>query len=296
MGKKWRTLKKYLKKEKLMSVSNMLIMVITFFLLGIFIYVIVFSQTALRYLEDEAQVTVFFKDEFVENSILDLQKEIEQDPRISGVKYVSKEDALRIFKEINQDEPILLESISASILPASLEIKTKDLSDLNTVALELSEKEGVEEIRYFEDVISEFKYWSRVTYIIGFVLVAVFITISYSVIVAMLRTTISSRGIEMEIMKLVGASNNYVKKPFTYQGMFFGFVTAGIASLMMIIIGAVVQYGSGFFSKGLAIGFIPGVFISPLLFSGILVLILVLSGGLLGYFGSNSAIKKYLNY
>jgi len=296
VGKKLRTLKKYLKKEKLMSVSNMLVMVITFLFLGIFIYVIVFSQTALRYLENEAQVTVFFKDEFKEESILSFKQEIDQDDRISDAEYVSKEDALRIFKEINQDEPILLESISASILPASLEIKTKNLSDLNTVATELSGREGVEEIRYFEDVIAEFRFWSRITYAVGFLLVVIFMIISYSVIVAMLRTTINSRGIEFEITKLVGASDNYVKKPLTYQGVFFGVITSGIASVFMLIIGIIIQVSDGLFSKGLAFGFIPGLFINPLLFSGILIVVLITSGGLLGYFGSNSTIKKYLNY
>ncbi|MBW6441539.1 permease-like cell division protein FtsX [Patescibacteria group bacterium] len=295
MPKVWNSLKHYLKKEKLMTVSHFLVMGITFLILGIFINVVVLSQTMLKYLEDQAQVTVFFKDEFGEDKINPFKDQLSSDERISEVTYVSKEEALRIFKEINEDQPVLLESISASVLPASLEIKTKDIADLESLSNELGQKEGVEEVRFYKDVVERFRSVSNTVYIVGAVLVVSFFIISYSVIISSLRTAINSRGSELEVMKLVGANDSYIKKPFIYQGVFFSVMSAVVASILMIIL----DFGLSkwdIFSKGLSIGFFPDFFISPVNFSLILSCILIVSGFLLGYFGSNAAVKKYLKY
>jgi cell division transport system permease protein len=295
MPKLWENLKTYLQKEKLMTLSHFLVMGITFLVLGVFINVVVLSQTMLKYLEDQAQITVFFKDEFGEDKIVPLREELSSDERVAEVTYVSKEEALRIFKEINEDQPVLLESISASVLPASLEIKTVSISDLENLTNELSQREGVEEVRFYKDVIDRFRTVSNTVYIVGAVLVLIFFVISYSVIVSSLRTAINSRGSELEIMKLVGASDPYVKNPFIYQGVFFSVTSALAASVLMILL----NFGLSrwdVFSRGLSLGFLPGVFISPLIFSVILAAILVVSGVLLGYFGSSAAVKKYLKY
>jgi cell division transport system permease protein len=295
MPKVWENLKGHLQKEKLMSMSNFLLMGITFLLLGLFIDIIVISQTALRYLEDQAQITIFFKDGFGEEKILALKSTIEKDTRIASVNYVSKEEALRIFKEINKNEPVLLESISASILPASLEVKAKNIGNLDKLAGEYKSKDGVEEVRFYQDVVSRFATTSRAVYIVGFVLVVSFFLISYSVIISALRTSINSRGKELEIMKLVGASDSYVRDPFMYEGVFFSMVSAAAASIVIILIGVGIDRW-GIFSKGLSVGFIPGFFINPIIFDVVLAFILLLSGFLLGYFGSKAAIKKYLKY
>ena len=295
MPKVWENLKYYLQKEKLMTVSHFLVMGITFLLLGLFIDVIVLSQTTLKYLEDQAQITIFFKDEFGEDKILPFKDKLEKDGRISAVTYVSKEEALRIFKEINKDEPVLLDSISASVLPASLEVKAKNISNLDQLAEEFKKTDGVEEVRFYKDVVQRFRAVSSAVYIVGFLLVVAFFTISYSVIVSSLRTTINSRGTEVEIMKLVGASDTYVKSPFLYQGVFISLVSAASASIVIMLLGVAMSKW-GVFSKGLSLGFIPGFFIDPILFSIILSLILLISGFLLGYFGSSSALKKYLKY
>ncbi len=278
-----------------MSVSNILVMTVTFLLLGVFIYVISISQTALRYLEQQVQLSVFFKDDFKEDAILTLKAKLENDARISTVKYISKEDAFKIFSELNKDEPILLQSISPSVLPASLEIKAKNISDLNPISEELSKMDGVEEVRFFKDVVQKFKVWSSVVYIVGFVLVTLFFVISYSVILNTVRTTIHSKGVELEIMKLVGASDRYVKNPLIYQGTIFGLMSSTIAGLLLLIVGVYLN-SANYFAGGLSFGFLPTLYINPLVFALILFLVLLLSGFVLGYFGSSKAVKKYLKY
>jgi len=293
--KSWSAFMANVKKEKLLSASNIMIMTVTFVLLGLLIYIVVLSQTSLRYLEDQAQVTIFFKDDFTEDKILEFKDNLSRDKRVSDLVYVSKEEALRIFREINKDEPVLLESVSANILPASLEIRSRNISDLKPLADELKIMDGVEEVRYFEDVVSRFKLWSTVVYVVGSLLVLMFLMISYSVVIAALRTTINSKGEEFEIMKIVGASDEYVKTPLIHQGVYYGLFSSLIASVVMILLGVAITL-LRIFPKGLGLGFLPGVFITPWVFSIILAIILLVSGYLLGYLGSSAAIKKYLNY
>jgi len=283
------------KEDKLHDASNMLVMTIAFLVLGLFISVVTLTQTALRYLENQAQITIFFQDDFVEENILSLKQNLENDVRVQEVKYVSKEDAFKIFTEMNKDEKALLESVTASILPASLEVKVKNIVDLSQLSEEFSSFVGVEEVRYFKDVIETFRFWSSTAYIVGFVLVGIFLLVSYSVVVSTIRSRIHMQGPELEIMRLVGASKDYLRAPFVRKGLLYGLVSSTIASSVYVL-AFTVSFVSGLLTKDLAFGFIHSVSVNPIIFSVCLAIILILSGGLLGYLGSTIALKKYLKF
>lgn len=295
MAKIWQRVKQNLRRERLLFLSNICVMSITFFILGLFITVVMASQTALKALEQQAQITVFFKDDFLEPSILQLKAKYDADTRILETKYVSKQEAFNIFTEVNKDVPALMDSASPDILPASLEIKTKEIKDLNAVNDELQKTDGVEEIKFFRDVIERFKDISTLVYILGFGLVAVFLIVSYSVILVTLRIIITSKGKELEIMKLVGASDVYVRSPLVYQGVFLGVVSSLISSALLFAVAALIQF-SGFYNGTLTLAFLPDLGLTPVVYALFLSLILLLSGFILGYVGSYSAIKRYLRY
>jgi cell division transport system permease protein len=284
-----------IKKEKVLTFSNLLIMTMTFLVLGIFLSIVFLSQSTLTYLEQQTQVTAFFKDDFTEENILELKASLERDERIANVEYISKEEALRIFTEINKDEPLLTESISANILPASLKIQTVKIEDLRTIADELSSQEGVEGVKFFEDVVSQFQSIASVLYIAGFVLTGVFLFISYSAIVITLRIYINNKGTELEILKLVGASNEYVQAPIISQGMFFSLISAILATIILLT-GAFIADFLGVFSSGLLVPFTTGIKIDLIVFYIILGIILLFSGALLGFLGSKTTVKQYLKY
>ncbi len=284
-----------LKKEKTLSIANILVMIITFMILGSFVFLIFVSQSALTYLERQNQVTVFFKDDFTEKSILSLQKELEQDERISNVEYVSKQEAFTIFTELNKDDPVLLESVTANILPASLKIQAAKIENLKIIAGELAKNEGVEGVKFFEDVILTFQRIANIIYVAGFVLAGIFLFVSYSAIVITLRTYINKKGTELEILKLVGASNDYVQGPIVKQALFFSLVSAFLASVALGF-GMWVLYYTGVLPGELLVPFTVdtavGVAFLGLAISGIL----LMSGLILGFLGSKTAVKKYLEY
>lgn len=284
-----------IRRERLMSITNIFTMSITFFLLGIFLTVITISQTIIRNLEQQAQVTIFFKDDFTEDRILELKDKLSSDQRIAVVNYVSKEDAFNIFKEINKDDPVLLESVTSGILPSSLEIRASDIADLPKLAEEFNRLDGAEEVRFFDDVISNFRRFSTIAYLIGFLLVFIFFVVSYAVVLSTLRATIHSKGTELEIMKLVGATNSYVKKPLIYQGVFYGLVSSLISGFILAV-ALILLSRFSIMPTEFGFGFLPNVSISAFAFAFILWFVLVLSGAVLGYLGSSLAVKRYLKY
>lgn len=295
MVKLWKNFLTNIKRERFMTVASILIMTITFLILGVFVGIVALSQSAIKTLEDQAQLTVFFKDDFMPINILSLKKTLEADPRISRVNYVSKEDAFKIFTTLNKDQPALLNSISKEVLPASIEIKTKNISDLSNLASELSKKDGVEEVKFFKDVLDRFRSWSSTVYTIGVLLVLLFLLVSYSVIVITLRVTISAKGSELEVMKLVGASDQYVKAPLLFQGMFFGAVSS-LASGLLLFVVVLLAKSAHILPEKLRLAIFAGVKVDILLFAFLLSLVLILSGVFLGYLGSYTAVKKYLKY
>lgn len=285
------------KSEKLFTFANVSFMTATFLVLGLFFIVQVFSQTFLDSLEKEASITIFFKDDFDEPKILDLKFKIENDPRVFNVNYVSKEDALKIFKELNKDEPLLLESVTASVLPASLEIRAKDSKDLDTLYEEYLNLDGVEDIKYFKDIVSKFNFWRNVLSVGVLVLLVILLIMSFAVVVSTIRTAISVRGEEYEILKLVGASDGYIKRPLVYQGAFYGAFSGFLASLIYTILFIVFYFKGWVDVLGIGNLIIFSNYSVPLfMFVPILGFILVISGLLLGFVSSNSAVSKYLKY
>jgi cell division transport system permease protein len=287
-------IKQLYSREKFLVVSNIAIMTVTFVLLSFFMSLAVGLQTAIKTLEEQAQVTLFFKDDFPEEKILQLREELLRDERVLDVTYISKEEAFQIFMDINKDEPILLEAISKDILPASLEIRSQKLASLNEFAEQFADFDGVEEVKFFKDVVERFRYWAKVVYIVGGVLVGIFFVLSLAIITATLRISISSKSDEIEILKLVGATDDYVKRPFISQGVSFGIISAIFAVLLFVVL----AFGFkllGFLSAG-GLVIVPGVRTAFWVYLIITSTLLLLLGWLLGLLGSSAAVKKYLKY
>ncbi|MEN9389161.1 MAG: hypothetical protein RLY61_245 [Candidatus Parcubacteria bacterium] len=284
-----------IKKDKFLSVAIIVSMIATFLILGSFITTFVFTQTAVKSLENEVMVSVYFKDDFSTQSILNLKEKLSKDVRISDVRYVSKEDAFKIFTLLNKGDKLLLESVTASILPASLELKAVNISDIETIATEMRKESGVEDVRFFKDAVNRFKMWSSIVNIVGLTVVGVFLFISFSIIVIALRLTISAKGVEISILRLVGASEDYVKKPLVAQAVMYSLLSSFIAFVLLFITLNFLVFEPLFRGEKLTIlSYIPSLQIGSFLYSVVLGIFMLLSSLILGILGSTTAIKKYL--
>ncbi len=295
-----KTLKNNLKREPWLAVSSILIMTLTFLTLNIFILFLAGSGIILKFLEDKAQISIFFLDTTSEEKMFLIKGNLEKDSRIASVNYVSKGDALKIFTEMNKDEPALLESVQSNPLPASLEVKAKKITDLGKLSEEFLQLEGVDDVKFYKDVVDTFRKWSVAIKVAGFILLSVLIIVSVLMVLITIGITIHSKGIEVEILKLVGATDRYVKAPLIMQGMLYGVAAALISTLILfLILPFVIPVLASLFrgippSTGWLI-YLQNPVGKVLSVLGLFVIELLL-GLLLGFVGSNAAIKKYLRY
>lgn len=285
----------FLNKEKGISAISVVAIFVSFLLLGVILSFLVFSNTALNFLQKQVQVRVFFKDSFAEDQILTLKTELEKDPRIMEVGYTSKEDALRIFKEFSKNDPVLQESLSTNILPASLEIRATDVKDLDQIYDEFANNENVESVKYLKDIKDRFSYVSMIVTVVSLIITFVFFLVSFGIILSTIRINIYSKKDEIEIVKLVGGSNDFVTKPFIHQGLVYSLTGSFLAGLVLAIALFVIYFMNVLGIKDLGnIVLFMNLKIPYILFVILLIVLINVLGYLLGYVGSKTAIKNYL--
>ena len=116
------------------SIVVVIVLALTYYIALLIGLTGVISQKIITYFEQQPQITVFFKNEALEEQILQAKKELENAYPIKEITYISKEQAVEIYKSQHQDDPQLLEFVTPDILPASLEISVKNVNVLKDIA------------------------------------------------------------------------------------------------------------------------------------------------------------------
>ena len=288
LPKSFRTSCEYIRRHKWLSFTSILVMTLTFFLTSIFVVAAFGSHVILKELEARPQITAYFKDDASEQEILAVKERLEGTGLTSSVEYVSKEEALEIFMGLSQEDPALLEGISSNVLPASLEVKAFNLSDLPKLAEMLEKETLLEDLQFYKDVVEKFRRLTEVIRLLGFGLILILSLISLLIVLVTIGMTISSRGEEIEIMRLVGASDGQIRRPFLLQGASLGVASALISvAFLYLLFPLLLPY----VSKALTSINLPAV--SPVFLVGLLVGEAVF-GALIGSVGSWIAVRKYL--
>jgi len=288
MKNHWRTAWTHMRRSPYQSLAAVLIMFLTFFITTVFVLTAGGFQIVLRYFETRPQVTAFLKDDATSIEVDTLKARLAQGGKAKEVKYISKEEALNIYREQNKNDPLLLEMVTANILPASLEVSTYDLAQLNEVAQVLRSEPIIEEVVFQEDVVKALQAWTINLRRVGIGLISCFGLVSILMILVIIGMKITLRRDEIEILQLLGASPWYIRLPFILEGVFYGVVGAfaawGISYLLLL-------YLTSFIMK-----FFQGIALLPisLWFMLSLLGIELLSGILIGSFGSLLAVKRYL--
>lgn len=280
--------KRNIRRTPFQALAASMILFITFFALLTFLLIASGSQQILKFYESKPQVIAFFKDGTTEDDINAIQDALSTQEQVLQTKYVSKEEALSIYKERNKKDPLLLELVTANILPASLEVSTKSLEDLTTVAEILRKEPVVSEVIVPEDVVTTLTSATTVIRWVGGATVLFLMLFSTLIILMVIGFKIRLKRDEIEILKLVGASPSFIRTPFILEGIFYGVtgsVTAWIAVYIML------WYFAPFIQNYLGeVQLLPvsPIFMLSLLASAIVVAVIV--GGL----GSIGAVRRYL--
>ncbi|MBI2621299.1 MAG: FtsX-like permease family protein [Candidatus Levybacteria bacterium] len=279
---------KNIRRSPYQAIAAVFIMMLTFLAFSIFSFIIFGSSRIIAYFESKPQVTAFFRDEARQEEIDELAKTLKESGLISSVKFVSKEEALNIYKEQNKNDPLLLDLVTAEILPSSLEISTYQIEDLALVSDTLRKSTIVQEVVFQKDVVATLTSWTSALRKIGLAVVAFLSLVSLFIMVTIIGIKISQKRTDIETMRLIGAGSWYIRWPFILEGIFYGLVGAFVG--WFISVGTllyVTPYLSSFL-RGIPLFPISPIILLQLL--GIEVVVAIV----LGAFSSYLAVLRYL--
>ena len=296
--------KKNIKRNKWLTASTILVTTIVFTLTSVFVSISILLSKTIDYYEQRAQVIVFFKKGTPEEDIFKFKDQIDNPELIEEIDYISQEEALEIYKEDFADDPDLISTVTADSLPASLEIRAKNIDALITLIDNINKAReinpNVDDVMYFEDVVNNIKTLSRIINIGGIILITTMIIVTIALIRVTIGFNIKVHQEEIEIMQLVGSSDKFIKTPFLLEGTFYGLTGGFLASLIVLI----PWYATNIYSSGTDFStWITQMFKDINLeyilkpnFTFILVFILIhiIIGSLIGFLSSLSSVKKYL--
>ena len=137
-----------IRRSPYQALAAILVLAITFFVSSILVVRVYFWNKLLNYFETRPQVIAFIKDEVEEEKILALKTKLEGDGRLKEIKYVTKEDALEIYKKATSDNPLLSELVSPDIFPASIEFSLNDLEYTQAVVSEIELEVIVDDVGF----------------------------------------------------------------------------------------------------------------------------------------------------
>lgn len=226
-----------------LAVAAMAVMIIT--LTGVLLIVLVgaaFNNTIAQ-LTDKIDISVYLSDAAPQPEIDRLVQDLEKRGDVDSATYISKEEALAGYREEQSTNQALQDAISQTDnpLPASIRIKPQDpatiqpiidflngsqneeLQDVAGVSYQGDRKQAIDNITHATDVLSR----------IGFVTVIVFAVVSVLIIFNTIRMAIFNRRDELTIMRLLGASNSFIRGPFVVESMLYGIIAA-IVSVVFV--------------------------------------------------------------
>jgi cell division transport system permease protein len=280
---------KNIRLNLLMSITAITTTFICILVLGVGLLVSSHVEGVIGSVREDVSVEAFFPQDSSQEEIDKVRSAVGGYPEVSSVNFISKEEALAAFKETFADKPELYEGIDPGVLPASLQLQLKDPAAADEVAQRLKEDHGFtdENLSYPQQTIERLNKVTSAMIWGLYGATILFLISSVLLISNAIRLSIFARRKEIEVMKLVGASDSFVRTPFVFEGLVQGLIGAGLAALTVVWINFLfVDWSRD------ALPFVPisGDAVSTLFILAVLVLV----GVVIGIVGSFLSVTRFL--
>lgn len=280
-----------LKKHGSKTFSTMLIICATMLVLGIFIVLFTNVNKNVETVKVEQGIQAFIEDTATDADIEYIKDVIKKIEGVGEIRYISKDEAYEDAKNVFKDQEYFLEGLDkVQIFPASYVVKFADIEKADNIKSQIEKIDGIYKVKYNSSTINAVISISRIANIFLLGIGIVLLVVSIFIISNTIKLAVYSNKREIFIMRYIGATNKFIKRPFVIEGAIIGLLSA-LISFMLISITYVVIYaripkvGS---SLGV-FGFIP---YSSLWW--LILVIYVVLGLFIGILGSSISIKKYL--
>jgi len=279
-----------------LSIATILVMILTLFVFLSLIVFNVLTNNALNVLRDKIDISVYFQTDTPEDEILKVKRSVESLAEVKAVEYISRDKALALFQERHKNDEVIIQAItilSENPLSASLNIKAKNPQDYSAISAYLNNADLdklVDKVTYNQNqlVINRLATIVDTVQGTGLGLTIILSVISVLVTLNTIILTIYSTRDEIGVMRLVGASNKFIRGPYLIQGILYGLVAAVLSLALM----APLIFVASPYIKVL----MPEMNLVNYFYGNLLVLLgyQALFGTVLGSFSSAIAVGKYL--
>ncbi len=188
---------------------------------------------------EEIGIVLFLQDGLSQVQVQNLKDDLSRIHEVNRIFYVSKEEALQRLKTQLKDQDDILEGLENNPLPASFEIKLRpkfqNLESVRILVHKLESLEGIDEVQYGEAWIEWLMNAIKLAHLVALVIFVLLFVVTTLIIFSTIRLTIYARRDELEIMKLIGATNLFIKMPFYIEGLLQGFI-GGVVSVSVLYV------------------------------------------------------------
>ena len=272
-----------------LSIASITCIAITLILVALSIVISANIDHFTKTLEDTLTVVVYLNENVTEdekNNVINVIKALDS---YESYIYKSKDEWKEEMASTSSELGATLSYLDTNPLLDSIVVKVKDIKSLSYVASSIRNMDGVKSAKYGEDTVDKMILMFDVVSKITIIIVLALILVTAFLISNTIKLTIFSRRNEIEIMRLVGTSNFAIRQPFIIEGFILG-VIGSIIPIIITVYGYILFYEhfDGYlFSHVIEL-------IKPSNLVWFVSIILVIVGGVVGMFGSNRAVRKYL--
>ncbi|HVE90701.1 MAG TPA: permease-like cell division protein FtsX [Actinomycetota bacterium] len=274
-----------LRRNLLMTLAATLTAAVSLLLLGGVLTLGSFVRGITGEIERQVEVAVFLKDEVSQQQQDSLLRSLQELPVVSDVRYESKEEAFELFKKLYRDQPTIWQNVDPDVLPASFRVAMKDPERVDIIRSAVGENPAVDQVVDQRETVERLLGFTNLLRTFSTVMVIILLVAAVLLISNTIQLGIFARRKEIEIMKLVGATNWFVRIPFMFEGVAVGIAGTVLAMLLLSV------------AKSFILKWLPP-FIPTAALRGVDVVqmfwLLVL-GSVIGALGSSVALRKYLN-
>jgi len=277
-----------LRRNLLMTIAGVLTVAVSLALFGGIMLLSRWVDHGTEQIKGGVRLEAFMTVKATDQQIADVRKQIEGDPQIKSYHFLDKQEAYEVFKKIFHKDPDLVKNVDADSLPTSFRIVPRQAEFTNPIKKRLQPLAGVDTVETPGDALRGLLSATKTAQVIFFGLSIVLLVSSLFLIVNTIRLATFARRREIEVMKLVGASNWFVRVPFMAEGLVQGVIGAALA------IGVVVALKLGFDSWfNSPKGFFREFYVTSSDAMQISIYVLIL-GVVIGLLGSLIGLRRFL--
>lgn len=272
-----------------MSFAAVGITIACLLIMGTFSLVAVNANANLQSLQQQSEILAFVDESYSQEQARALQSTLEKIANVRSVTFISREEAMEAYAEEYLEDESLAEDLKPEIFRDRFSIRMTDLEQMKGTVQAIEQVEGIAKVRADEDLSKGFLTISKIATVVCIALIAVLLVVSLFIMSNTIKLTTFDRKDEIAIMKMVGATDGFIRWPFVYEGLLLGCFSSIVAFFLQWALYAGISTGISASDTLQLLDILPFTELwAPVLGSFIIV------GLLVGIAGSLMAIRKFL--